>query len=121
MPLRTALQAIELIQKIAPNVSRPEAERLAPILINQNNQEPWYQSRVTWGAIAAILSGLGTMAGLVAAGDWSPSLWATAVTGVGGGIGTLWGRWGRPKSPLPVLTEAQARAQTGYDGPIERR
>lgn len=60
MPIGKAVQAIDLIRQIAPNVTTTEAPRLAPILINQNNQEPWYLSKVTWGAVAAILGGLGT-------------------------------------------------------------
>lgn len=83
----------------APQVAYEAAKELAPVLVNMTNQEPWYQSRVTWGAVAAILGGLGTMAGLVAAGDWSPELWFTALSSVGGGIGTLYGRW-VAKKPL---------------------
>lgn len=71
----------------------------AKVIISQTNNEPWYQSRVTWGAIAAILSGLGAAAGLLAAGDWSPELWLTALGSVGGGLATLWGRW-IAKKPL---------------------
>ena len=83
----------------APQVAFEAAKELAPVLVNLTNNEPWYQSRVTWGAIAAILSGLGTAAGLVAAGDWSPELWLAALGSVGGGIGTLYGRW-IAKKPL---------------------
>ncbi len=71
----------------------------AKVIVNQTNNEPWWQSRVTWGAIAAILGGLGTMAGLVAAGDWTPNLWVAALGSVGGGIGTIYGRWAA-KKPL---------------------
>ena len=46
MPLNNASQAINLIQTVAPNVSTVEAARLAPILINQNNQEPWLQGHL---------------------------------------------------------------------------
>ena len=73
----------------------------AKVIVNQTNNEPWWQSRVTWGAIAAILGGLGTMAGLVAARDWTPNLWLTAFGGVGGGVGTLYGRW-VAKKPLAL-------------------
>lgn len=83
----------------APQVAYEAAKELAPVLVNLTNNEPWYQSRVTWGAVAAILSGLGTAAGLVSAGDWSPELWLAALGSVGGGIGTLYGRW-VAKKPL---------------------
>lgn len=80
----------------------PEAvTEAAKVIVNQTNNEPWWQSRVTWGAIAAILGGLGTMAGLVAARDWTPNLWLTALGGVGGGVGTLYGRW-VAKKPLAL-------------------
>lgn len=85
----------------APQVAYEAAKELAPVLVNMTNNEPWWQSRVTWGAIAAILGGLGTMAGLIAARDWTPNLWLTALGGVGGGVGTLYGRW-VAKKPLAL-------------------
>lgn len=109
MPLNKASQAINLIQSVAPNVSTVEAARLAPILINQNNQEPWYLSKVTWGAIAAILGGLGTMAALFSTGNWSIEAWIAAVGSVYGGVQTLWGRWAA-KVELPTYTDAEALA-----------
>ena len=83
----------------APQVAYEAAKELAPVLVNQTNNEPWYQSRVTWGAIAAILGGLGTMAGLVGSRDFSPELWFGSLSSVGGGFGTLYGRW-MAKKPL---------------------
>lgn len=83
----------------APQVAYEAAKELAPVLVNMTNNEPWYQSRMTWGAIAAILGGLSTMASLVAAGDWSMELWFAGLSSVGGGIGTVYGRW-VAKKPL---------------------
>lgn len=82
-----------------PASTTTAVKEAAAVIVNQTNNEPWYQSRVTWGAIAAILSGLGTAAGLLAAGDWSPELWLAALGSVGGGIGSLYGRWAA-KKPL---------------------
>jgi len=78
-------------------VAKAITKEIAPIVVNATNSEPWFQSRVTWGAIAAILSGLGTAASLLAAGDWSPELWLAALGSVGGGAGTLFGRWAAKK------------------------
>ena len=36
---------------------------VAAVVVNQTNQEPWYQSRVTWGAIIAVAGGLTGLAG----------------------------------------------------------
>lgn len=99
MPLNKISQAIRLIQQIAPSVTRPEAEKLAPVLINQNNQEPWYRSRVTWGAVAAILSGLATIITQITGGDPNLEVIFAAITAIGGGITTIWGRWGA-KAPI---------------------
>ncbi len=97
---KRALQpATEQEAQRAPQVAYDAAKELAPVLVNLTNNEPWYQSRVTWGAVAAILGGLGTMAGLVAAGDWTPNLWVAALGSVGGGVGTIYGRW-VAKKPL---------------------
>jgi hypothetical protein len=99
MPLRTALQAIELIQKVAPSVTRPEAERLAPILVNQTNNEPWYRSRVTWGALASILAGASTIIMMGVTGSFDPEQLMIAAGAIGGGTTTIWGRWAS-KTPI---------------------
>ena len=85
---------------IAPPPAQAVKEA-AEVIVNQTNNEPWWQSRVTWGALAAILGGLGTMAGLVSSRDFSPGLWFTSLSSVGGGFGTLYGRWVARK-PLGV-------------------
>lgn len=42
----------------ASRVAEKVAKEVAPVIVNQTNQEPWYQSRVTWGAIIAALAGI---------------------------------------------------------------
>jgi len=79
----------------ANQVAAAVTKEVAPMIVNATNSEPWYQSRVTWGAILSIASaGLavfgitideGTRAELV-------TLILAAIPVIGGAI-TLWGRW----------------------------
>jgi len=74
---------------------------VAPVVLNATNNEPWYQSRVTLGAI------LGGVAGLVALAGWSfpeevQGKVVDAIVTLAPLIGmaiTLYGRW-RAKKPL---------------------
>ena len=88
--------------RVAPQVARDLANDLAPVLVNKTNNEPWYQSRVTWGALVSIGTGLGT---LLFGVMWQPqdaeliiAIGTAAGTVVGGGI-TLWGRW-KARKPI---------------------
>lgn len=84
-----------LLPEDAYRLSEQVSTELAkqPAVQHATNTEPWYQSRVTIGALAAIFSGIGgvlTVAetqGLSAAAMW-PFL-----TTIGGGLFTLYGRW----------------------------
>jgi hypothetical protein len=54
-PTATAGEVTVAAQRaIVPKVT----EEVAQVIVNQTNQEPWYQSRVTWGAILAALAGI---------------------------------------------------------------
>lgn len=59
------------------------------------NSEPWYQSRVTWGAIISILFAVLPVVGVQL--DWIDRDTATniglALGGAVGGLVTLWGRY----------------------------
>ena len=72
------------------------AGEMKPILEHVTNQEPWYQSRVTWGAIVASLSPLlGLIFGSAITAEQQGDLVqvaATVGTLVGAGL-TLSGRW----------------------------
>lgn len=74
----------------------------APVLHATNN-EPWYQSRVTWGAIVSI--GTGLLGALGVATDWLDAETAIALgMGLGSVIGggfTLYGRW-KARKPIGV-------------------
>lgn len=39
-------------------VAQDVIKEVVPVVVNQANAEPWYQSRVTWGAILAALTGI---------------------------------------------------------------
>ncbi len=92
-------KAARLIKYVSPETSWEAAEKLAPILVNNNNQEPWYKSRVTWGAIASVLTGVGTLTTMVVNRDFSPDTAYIALGSIGGGVLTLYGRW-MARTPL---------------------
>lgn len=85
----------------AAEVAQAAAEAAAPVLVNKTNSEPWYQSRVTWGALVSIGTGLATLFGYsIAPQDAELILVIGMASGtfMGGAI-TLWGRWAA-KKPL---------------------
>ena len=43
-----------MTMKDAKDVSEKVAAEIAPIVVNQTNQEPWYQSNVTLGALLIV-------------------------------------------------------------------
>jgi len=85
-----------------PVVKVEVAKELQPALEHLTNNEPWYQSRVTWGAIFAILGGVATIGTMAANGV--PLSWETygpPLGSIGGGLGTLYGRW-KARKPIGV-------------------
>jgi hypothetical protein len=81
----------------APVVRQEVANAVAPVIEHLTNNEPWYQSRVTWGAIFAILGGIATIGTAAANGESSMEVYSTASMSILGGIGTLYGRWAARK------------------------
>lgn len=76
-------------------ISTAVSAEIVPLVLHNTNNEPWYQSRVTWGAIITILVPLAGVAGIQL--DWLDadqfvSLMTAFATTVGGFI-TLYGRW----------------------------
>lgn len=70
-------------------------KEVAAVVINQTNQEPWYQSRVTWGALGSILLPILGVVGVttdVITLDEFVALGLAAGTTVSGLL-TLYGRW----------------------------
>lgn len=87
---------------VAP-VTAAVAAKVVPVVLSATNNEPWYQSRVTWGAIASItlplLGVLGVTSDVVDA-DTLVAIGMAAGSAVGGLL-TLYGRW-RARKPLPI-------------------
>jgi len=89
--------AASIAAKVATEVMK------SPELINAMNDEPWYQSRVTWGGIIVIA--VPVMAQLGIATDWVDADQLTSIlTALGTAFGaalSLYGRW-RAKRPIGV-------------------
>lgn len=83
--------------RVAADVTR----EVAAVVVNQTNQEPWYQSRVTWGAIIAVGGGLAGIAGYaVDAQDQAQIVnGIVGITTAVGGLLAWYGRW-RAKKPI---------------------
>ncbi|MBT9370259.1 hypothetical protein [Rhizobium sp. CSW-27] len=99
-----------IVQSVADAVQRPDvpaesgavqpivaavAQSLAPVLAHSANTEPWYQSRVTIGAIVSImiplLGALGISSDVIDADQLTAIL--VAAGSLVGGLLTLYGRW----------------------------
>lgn len=72
-----------------------------PRVQHVTNTEPWWRSRVTWGAVTAILSGGFGISALAKAGSTDGALYTPFVMSIVGGAGTLYGRW---KARTPLFT-----------------
>lgn len=85
----------------AAPVARAVINELTPVVEHLTNQEPWYQSRVTWGAIISIATPvLGALG--ISVGWLDPDLAvaiSTAAVSLVGGVLTLYGRW-KARKPL---------------------
>lgn len=94
----TALSTAE-----AGPVAKAITEQVLPGLQHATNTEPWYQSRVTWGAIVSI--GTGLLGAVGVATDWiDPDQVIALGLGLGsvvGGLVTLYGRW-KARKPIGV-------------------
>ena len=77
-------------------ITQEVVKAVEPIVANMTNQEPWYQSRVTWGAIITFASPvIGQIIGHQVTAEEQAMVVgiACAVGGAIGGILTLYGRW----------------------------
>jgi len=83
-----------------PVVKATVAKELQPVIEHLTNNEPWYRSRVTWGAIFAILGGVASIGTMLANGvPLSLETYGPPLSSIGGGLGTLYGRW-KARKPL---------------------
>jgi hypothetical protein len=85
----------------ATQIAERVAQQVAPVIVNQANQEPWYQSRVILGSIVAILGGVLQLYGY----SFSAEDQAMVVDVIGQGItfaGTLFALYGRLVAKKPL-------------------
>lgn len=84
-----------------PAIANKVLAAVEPVIAHATNSEPWYQSRVTWGAIASIalplLGAFGVTTDVISA-DQFVAL-GLALGTAAGGVLTLYGRW-VAKKPL---------------------
>lgn len=84
--------ARDVAAQLTPAIMRQVVE---PVLEHAGNNEPWYRSRVTWGAI--ISTAIPLLGALGIAVDWidpdeAAALGVALGTAIGGAV-TLYGRW----------------------------
>ena len=78
------------------------AKDAAKVIINQTNNEPWYQSTVTIGALVTLVTaGYAFGWNISKAGLPEPTDFATQIGPIIGAFVTLYGRWIATK-PLPL-------------------
>lgn len=88
----------------APAVAEAVTQKLAPIIAHATNNEPWYQSRVTWGVLVAAVA---TMVKPIAGEFFDAQTtieYADALASGGQLFGfglTLYGRW-KARKPLDL-------------------
>lgn len=83
------------------SVAEAVAKQIAPQMAHEANAEPWYQSRVTIGALVSIGTGMLALFGIAlspADTELIVGVGVAAGTAIGGGI-TLYGRW-KAKKPI---------------------
>lgn len=77
------------------------AARIAPQMVHEANAEPWYQSRVTIGALVSIGTGVLALSGIFLTPEDTALIvsMATSIGAVAAGALTLYGRW-KAKKPI---------------------
>lgn len=75
-------------------IAKEVAKETAAVVINQTNNEPWYQSRVTLGALVALVGGAYSL-GLDFTDGTPPSVdsLTSQLTAIIGAVTVLYGRW----------------------------
>jgi hypothetical protein len=87
---------VETVQQVR---NHPQIQEMAARIEHVTNNEPWYQSRVTWGAIVGIGTGLlGALGMSLDSADQAQLIQAGVGAGaVISGLITLYGRWAARK------------------------
>lgn len=103
VPQLSSSDATIVQQEVIATAARdPQLKELSKVVENATNSEPWYQSRVTWGAIIAFASPL--LAQIIgrAIDPAEQAMWISILTAGGamvGGLISWYGRW-VAKKPL---------------------
>jgi hypothetical protein len=84
---------------VKPEVREVVAKEVGPVIEHLTNNEPFYKSRVSWGALFAILGGVATIGTAIANGESNMEVYTTAGMSILGGVTTLYGRW-KARKPL---------------------
>lgn len=84
---------------IKRNVAVEVERQLAPRIAHETNNEPWFRSRVTWGALASTLAGISTLIMVFTTSPLDFEQLYIALMAIGGGLTTIWGRWAA-KTPI---------------------
>lgn len=72
---------------------------VAAVVVNQTNQEPWYQSTVTIGALVTLVGGGYNLVWEIAVnGPPAPAAFTALATPLIGAAVTLYGRWWQRKA-----------------------
>lgn len=86
---------------VTPEAKAQVVKEVAAVVINKTNAEPWYQSRVTWGAIIAVVGGLAGIGGYSIGADDQAQI-VNGIVGVTTAIGGLLAWYGRWKAQKPI-------------------
>lgn len=93
-----ASPATSVTRAEAPAIREEVAKAVAPTIEHLTNNEPFYRSRVWWGAVGSILGGTATIITLAANSvPLALETYGPPLGGIGGGISALWGRYGARK------------------------
>lgn len=92
---------VNLQQEDVRDVSRAVNNELGPVIANLTNNEPWYQSRVTWGALIAGVAGVLGAFG-VAFPEEMQSQVLNAVVAAAPLVGAALALYGRWKARKPI-------------------
>lgn len=87
--------------KDAAVVAQEVAAEITPVVQHLTNQEPWYKSRVTLGALGSIITAIAAALGFaISPEDMDVIIGVTAAAGtVISSLYTLYGRW-RARRPI---------------------
>jgi Na+-transporting NADH:ubiquinone oxidoreductase subunit NqrC len=96
---QAAKSTASLEKRDVPQVASAVVKEVNAVVEHATNNEPWYQSRVTWGAIISIILPIAGTLGVATDTINPDELVALCVAGgtVVGGILTLYGRWAARK------------------------